>query len=482
MNPFTILLLPSSLAIKIMLLLLMVNCELGSNVVNENSDVVSADERNKIGRHSRKFEPHWQSLDQRKLPKWYDDAKFGIFIHWGIYSVTAFKSEWFWWHWKGENKREYNAYMRNNFPSQSYQDLASKLTGSSFNANEWAELVEDSGAKYFVFTSKHHEGFTHWKSDESWNWNSVDLGPKRDVLDELKTAFSNTNVTFGLYYSLYEWFNPWYNEDKKNDFKTQEFVKRKIMPQLYDLVHKYEPLYIWSDGDWEAKSDYWNSAKFLAWLYNESPVKDNVVVNDRWGKDANCIHGDIKTCKDRYNPGKKLPFKWENAMTIDKLSWGYRQEAKLDSYISTSKLIENLIETVSCGGNLLLNVAPTADGRITPIYEERLRDIGKWLRINGEAIYGTKPWRVQKDPHSWKVWYTQKLNSVYAIMCGWPKSRYLHLGSPETNSLTSVKLLGFSGNISWSQLSQGIQIDLYQIPRASSSGDHAWTFVLENIE
>ncbi|XP_065653357.1 tissue alpha-L-fucosidase-like isoform X2 [Hydra vulgaris] len=434
----------------------------------------------KTGRSS-KFEPRWESLDRRKLPKWYNDAKFGIFIHWGVYSVTAFKSEWFWWYWKGKNDKEYNDYMRNNFPSQSYQDLASQLTGSSFNANEWAELVEDSGAKYFVFTSKHHEGFTHWKSDESWNWNSVDLGPKIDVLDELMTAFKKTNVKFGLYYSLYEWFNPWYNQDKNNKFKTQEFVKKKTLPQLYDLVNKYKPYYIWSDGDWEANSDYWNSTNFLAWLYNESPVRDNVVVNDRWGKDANCNHGDIKTCSDRYNPGKIMPFKWENAMTIDKESWGYRKEAKLESYIKTSEIIKSLVETVSYGGNLLLNVGPTADGRIIPIYEERLRDIGKWLRINGEAIYGSQPWRVQKDFNSENVWYTKKLHSVYAILCGWPENRYLHLGSPKTNSLTSVTLLGYSDSIVF-KLDRGIQIDLYQIYRSLSSSDHAWTFVLKNVK
>jgi len=430
-----------------------------------------------------KFEPNWESLDKRKLPCWYEDAKFGIFVHWGVYSVPAFKSEWLWWNWMGDEKKsEYTEYMQENYPSKSYQDLAPMLTGRSFDADEWARLVIDSGAKYFVFTSKHHDGFTHWKSDESWNWNSVDIGPKRDIVDELKTAFLDSNVTFGLYFSLYEWFNPWYLRDKKNHFQTQEFVKKKIRHQLSELVSQYQPKYIWSDGDWEADSDYWNSTNFLSWLYNESPVRDEVVVNDRWGKDANCVHGDVKTCKDRYNPGKKLPFKWENAMTIDKESWGYRKEAKLESYITSAKLIETLIETVSCGGNLLMNIAPTAEGRISPIYEERLRDVGAWLKINGEGIYATRTWRIQKDPSGWKVWYTTNFNRVYAHMCRWPKSKYLRLHSPIITNMTTIKLLGYPSDIVWEPQAQGVRIDLHKIPAGELPNNKAWTFVLENVK
>lgn len=250
-----------------------------------------------------KYLPNWDSLDERPVPEWYEDAKFGIFVHWGVYSVPAFKSEWFWWHWQGEHKSDYQRYMHDNYPTYSYQDFAPLLTAKNLDTDKWAQLVEDSGAKYFLFTSKHHEGFTHWKSEESWNWNSVDIGPKRDIIDELKQSFEDTNVTFGLYFSLYEWFNPWYKRDKRNKFKTQEFVEKKIRHQLKDIVLRYEPKYIWSDGDWETDSDYWNSTNFLSWLYNESPVGEEVVVNDRWGTDANCVHGDVKTCKDRYNPG-----------------------------------------------------------------------------------------------------------------------------------------------------------------------------------
>ena len=440
--------------------------------------VLPTSEKKKTG----DFLPDWDSLDKRKLPDWYEDAKFGIFVHWGLYSVPAYKSEWFWWHLDGDHKSEYKQYMQNNYPHYSYQDFAPHLTAKNLDTDKWAELVEASGAKYFLFTSKHHEGFTFWKSDTSWNWNSVDMGPKRDIVSELKASFDETNVTFGLYFSLYEWFNPWYKRDKLNDFETQEFVHKKIRHQLQEIVERYEPWYIWSDGDWEAESSYWNSTNFLAWLYNESPVKDTVVTNDRWGQDANCVHGDVKTCKDRYNPGKNLPFKWENAMTIDKKSWGYRHEATADSYIKTHKLVETLIETVSCGGNVVMNIAPTADGRIIPIYEERLREIGKWLKVNGDAIYGTRAWRVQKESSAWKTWYTVKGDTVFAIMCRWPKRRWLVLQSPKLTKSTKVSLLGYKPKIEFERLKKGLRIDLHKIRMWELESMHGFTFALQHVK
>lgn len=169
-------------------------------------------------------------------------------------------------------------------------------------------------------------------------------------------------------------------------------------------------------------------------------------------------------------------------MTIDKLSWGYRQEASLDSYISTHKLIETLIETVSCGGNIVMNIAPTADGRIIPIYEERLREIGKWLKINGDAIYGTRTWRVQKESSAWKTWYTKKGDKVYALMCRWPKERYLILKSPKVNAKTKVYLLGYIDEIVFTKERKGLKIDLHQIRSWELLNHNGWAFLLENVK
>ena len=167
-----------------------------------------------------------------------------------------------------------------------------------------------------------------------------------------------------------------------------------------DLVTKYKPHVLWSDGDWETDSDYWRSKEFLAWLYNESPVADSVVTNDRWGTDAECAHGDFNTCTDRYNPGTLQPDKWENAFTIDGSSWGLAREHSLDSYLSITEILRQTVSSVSCGGNVLINVGPARDGTIHPIFEERLRSLGTFLKTSGEGIYGTVPWRAQNETAS----------------------------------------------------------------------------------
>ncbi|CAG7817979.1 unnamed protein product, partial [Allacma fusca] len=204
-----------------------------------------------------------------------------------------------------------------------------------------------------------------------------DVGPGRDLVGELANAVrEKTQVRFGLYHSLYEWFNPLWENDKKNKFKTDDFVKFKTLPELYEIVEKYKPEVIWSDGDWEAPDSYWQAAKFVAWLYNDSPVNATVVTNDRWGPVTKCKHGDFYTCQDNYNPGVLQKHKWENCMTVDRNSWGYRRNAQIEDYRTPQQLIDSLVETVSCGGNLLLNIGPTKEGTIDPLQEERLLQIG----------------------------------------------------------------------------------------------------------
>ncbi|EEC04545.1 alpha-L-fucosidase, putative [Ixodes scapularis] len=257
---------------------------------------------------------------------------------------------------------------------------------------------------YVVLTSKHHEGYTLWPSNVSFNWNSMDVGPKRDLVGELANAIrSKTHLVFGLYHSLFEWFNPLYRLDKNNNFTTDFFVKTKTMPELIELVKRYKPDVVWSDGA-AGPADYWKSREFLAWLYNDSPVRDTVVTNDRWGYGCGCKHGGYFTCDDRYNPGVLQPHKWENCMTVDKYSWGYRRNASLSDFFTIEKLIATLVETISCGGNILINVGPTHDGRIAPIFQERLAQLGSWLRVNGEAVYGSKAWKCQNDSLANSVW------------------------------------------------------------------------------
>ncbi|CAM2111673.1 unnamed protein product [Caretta caretta] len=436
---------------------------------------------------SARYDPTWESLDSRPLPTWFDEVKFGIFIHWGVFSVPSFGSEWFWWYWQKEKRPAYVKFMETNYPPGfSYEDFGPLFTAEFFDANQWADILKASGAKYVVLTSKHHEGFTLWGSKYSWNWNAVNVGPKRDIVAELATSIRNrTDLHFGLYHSLFEWFNPLFLYDASNVFKTRQFPTAKSLPELYEIVAKYQPEILWSDGDGNAPDTYWNSTGFLAWLYNDSPVRDAVVTNDRWGVGSICKHGGYYTCSDRYNPGHLLPHKWENCMTIDKWSWGYRRNTQLSDYLTIEELVKQLVETVSCGGNLLMNIGPTHDGRIDVIFQERLRQMGVWLRVNGEAIYGTKPWRTQNDTVTPGVWYTfkPKEETVYAIFLNWPISETLVLGDPKTKiGATQVKLIGHKGQLKWVSLGEkGMTVAVPQLTPSQLPCQWGWTLQLMNV-
>lgn len=209
-----------------------------------------------------------------------------------------------------------------------------------------------------------------------------------------------------------------------------------IMIQLFLFTSR-------SDGDWETSSKYWKSTEFLAWLYNESPVRDTVVTNDRWGSDTTCRHGGYLTCSDRYQPSQLMKRKWENAMTLDTKSWGFRHEASLSDYLTIQQLIGQLVKTVSCGGNILINVGPTKEGIITPIYEQLLLQLGHWLEVNGEAIYGSSPWSAQNDTVTANVWYTTNHGHVYATLLDLPRNNEtIHLGSLPYWEGMSIVLLG----------------------------------------
>jgi len=328
-----------------------------------------------------------------------------------------------------------------------------------------------------------------WPSNNSWNWNAMDVGPQRDLVGALATSIRNrTDIVFGLYHSLFEWYNPLYLNDKSNGYETQDFVARKTMPELIDLINTYQPELLWSDGDWEAYDTYWNSTEFLAWLYNESPVKDTIVTDDRWGIGTMCTHGGYWTCADEYNPGYLITHKWENAMTIDTGSWGYRRNSELSDFMTIEELIYQLVSTVSCNGNLLMNIAPTHDGRILPIFEERLRQMGSWLGVNGEAIYNTTYWTSQNDTATSTVWYTTKTvddaQVVYAIFLAWPTSNSILLGSlVDIADSATISLVGYTvdASLDFVTSATGTTITLPSLTEPELPCEWAWTLRIEGL-
>lgn len=342
------------------------------------------------------YTPEWSSLDTRPVPEWWLDAKFGIFIHWGMYSVPGFVTkgnyaEWYQYYldrnaFSGEVRRFHQA----NYGNRSYYDLADDFHAELYNPDEWANLFEKAGAKYVVLTSKHHDGFCLWpdpKSAQTWGfpWNATVRGPKRDLMGDLFAALNKTSVKPGFYFSLYEWFNPIWKKDPKR------YAEEHSFPQLYDAVNRYKPWVVWGDGEWDAHSDIWQSRKFLAWLYNESPVKEYVVPNDRWGSDVRFKHAGTYT--PEYQPDMDFEnHAWEESRGMG-FSYGYNRMEDAWDYNSAQSLILHLIDKVSRGGNFLLDIGPDAHGKIPPIMQDRLLEIGRWLAANGEAIYNTRRWQ-----------------------------------------------------------------------------------------
>ncbi len=352
------------------------------------------------------YEPNWKSLNTRGIPSWFKNAKFGIFIHWGVYSVPSYApviknsgysyAEWYWYRIREGNKYFKAFHDKNygaNFP---YQRFESQFTANMFDPKEWADLFKRSGAKYVVLTSKHHEGYCLWNSaeaDRDWGrpWNAVTGTPQRDLLGDLTNAVRADGLRMGYYYSLYEWFNPLWKTDKP------KYVTEHMIPQFKDLVTKYKPSLIFSDGEWELPDSIWHSPELLAWLFNDSPVANDVVVNDRWGNNTRGENHGSTYSTSEYGSGMDAHVVWEENRGIGH-SYGYNRNEQISDYKTSHDLILMLVDIVSRGGNLLLDIGPTADGRIPVIMQQRLTDIGKWLSTNGEAIYDSRAWA---HPSQW---------------------------------------------------------------------------------
>ncbi len=429
-----------------------------------------------------RYESTWESIDSRSVPTWFVDAKFGIFIHWGVYSVPSWAptsgdvydkyAEWYWARMTyGERPTKSFIDFHNDIYGEKmrYQDFTINFKAELFNPDQWAEIFRNAGAKYVVLTSKHHDGFTLWPSAQSPNWNSVDLHPRRDLCHDLSTSVKNAGLKMGFYYSLYEWFHPLYKKDIEN------YVDNHMLPQMKDLVNKYNPDLFWTDGEWDHSSEVWKSTKFLSWLFNDSPVREHVVVNDRWGKETRGKHGGFYTTEYDicYVDDKNTMHPWEECRGIGG-SFGYNRNENLEDYETSESLIHVLIEKVASGGNLLLNVGPTADGRIPVIMQQRLSDIGAWLKVNGEAIYGTRMWSNAPEINFETTHYfTSKGNSIYLIVTKWQDKPLVVEG---VDSVTDVSMLGYSGRIKYKKTGRKLTIIPPRINPANNPCDNAWVF------
>ena len=466
---------------------------------------------------AQQYTPDWKSLDARPTPPWFNDAKFGIFIHWGVYAVPSWSvpGEYAEWYWRriistndGEKPwRDFHAKMYGaNF---NYMDFAPQFKAELFDPDQWARVFKDAGAQYVVLTSKHHDGFALWPSKEAnkaWGrpWNSVDIGPKRDLLGDLATSVRKAGLKMGFYYSLYEWFNPIWLKDRK------KFVTEHMHPQFKDVVTRYAPSIIFSDGEWDMPSSDWKAEELLAWLYNESPCKDEVIVNDRWGKESRHKHGGYFTTE--YGAGMPdATHPWEENRGMAH-SYGFSRTEELHHYRTGQEFVWMFADLVSRGGNLLLNIGPTHDGRIPVIMQDRLLDMGAWLKVNGEAIYGTRTW---KQTAQWsdgelpkqgfgqykekyditksvgatagpdgkarkQAFFTTKGGALYAIMPAWPGKTFT-LKNVKTTGAPTVQFLGLPGTLTSRVEGNNLIIDIPQLGPDQLPCKYAWTLKITGI-
>jgi alpha-L-fucosidase len=427
------------------------------------------------------YEATWESIDSRPMPGWFNEAKFGIFIHWGVYAVPAWGpktryAEWYWHDMKNRDGETWKFHAKTYGEDFKYQDFAPMWKAELFDPAEWADIFKRSGAKYVVLTSKHHEGFCLWPSQESWNWNSVDVGPHRDLCGDLIEAVRGEGLRMGFYYSFYEWFNPLYNSD------VNRYVEEHMLPQMKDLVQRYKPDVVWPDGEWSHPSDVWRSTEFLAWLFNESDAPKDVVINDRWGKDCRNRHGGFATPEYGHHVPKDGSLmgqgKFEECQGMGR-SFGYNRNENVDNYRSSTELLHLLIDNISRGGNLLLDIGPAADGRIPVIMQQRLIDMGEWLAVNGEAIYGTRAWRETSEGDA--IRYTTKDGAVYAICLQWPGTD-LVLTTPKAGPGVKAVMLGVDQPVTVRAKADGLHIAVPQLTPGDAPCRHAYVFKLTGVE
>jgi len=372
--------------------------------------------------------PGPETREQRdKRMQWWREARFGMFIHWGISAVPAGE-------WQGEEIRGAGEWIMNSakIPVSEYEPLADQFNPILFDADEWVQIAKDAGMKYIVITSKHHDGFCLWDSKVS-EYDIADATPfERDILGELAESCKKHGVRLCFYHSIMDWHHPdaqaphypTYNifdpGGKKNP-RFGRYVKHYLKPQVRELIVNYGPLgVLWFDGEWIPE---WTEAMGKDMYHFVRGLQPDIIINNRVGKGRKGMQGLTKEgyfAGDFGTPEQEIPatglpgVDWESCMTMND-SWGYKKNDH--NWKSKEKLLHNLVDTASKGGNYLLNVGPTAEGLIPKASIERLQAMGKWLKVNSESIYGTTASPIGKP--AWGR-CTAKPGKLYLHVFDWP--------------------------------------------------------------
>jgi alpha-L-fucosidase len=460
------------------------------------------------------FRADWESLQKYEVPAWYKDAKFGIFIHWGAYSVPAFGNEWYPRNMYVPESPEYKHHVATYGPQDKfgYKDFLPMFKAEHFDPAAWAELFKKSGAKYVVPVAEHHDGFAMYDSGLS-DWTTTKMGPHRDTTGELGKAVRAAGLHFGvsshrvehnfflgvgrgissdvndpLYAAFYgpahNWLSPPWGVPLNDDFTyVSSAWADDWLARSAELVEKYHPDIVYFDWWIGQASIRPNLAKFAAFYYNASLKYSDHVGVINYKDYAMQEHSGVLDL-ERGQLGDIRPLYWQTDTSVSNKSWGYIKD---DTFKSPEFVVHQLIDIVSKNGNLLLNIGPRSDGTIPEEVQQVLLDVGAWLNLNGESIYGTRPWRIYGEGPT-KVAagsfhdtdttrytaedfrFTTKGNVLYAIGLGWPTNgeAVIHslASTVGTKYVQSVNLLGNDAKLQFDQRTDGLHVRMPAQPPA----------------
>ena len=436
-----------------------------------------------------KWKPTPESIDSHQAPEWFKDAKFGMFIDWGPWAVAGWAPK------KKEGPMYPDRYESRIFTDSSFMKYHVKNWGKDFNIDDFipmftadnyqprelVEMAKATGMKYVVPFCKHHLGFCMWPSSFTQR-NAEDMGPKKDLIGPLVEACQKEGLKFGFYFSVAEDYYPiidstgnlqthiWggptkpYSPDieKKSSGKiaVRDFATDYIVPTATEFIDKYDPDILWYDGEWLTNAEELHTYDIAAYFYNKTEGRKDVAVNDRYGlqdgKRLRSKRGDFFTSE--YNDMGEKPKQshaWEECKGISQ-SFGYNWEDTDENVISSKEFIDMFVDIVAQGGNLLLIVNLDGKGTLPEIQKKRLKDIGKWLKVNGEGIYSTRPFTF---PSQGTVSFTRTKEHryIYAILKEWP-GKVLNLKGIKADKESKIEMLGYGNTLEWVNTEDGVSV------------------------